>query len=127
MADIVLLYVPCGSEAEATKLASSLLEQRLIACANIYQSRSLYHWEGKLAEEEEFVLICKTLPSRASAAESAIRAQHSYKVPCIVQIQPARVNHEYATWVAGEIALGGLAVDRGAASLRSVAKSSEER
>lgn len=100
---LVMLYVPCGSEDEAMSLARSLIEKRLIACANVYESRSLYRWEGKLAEEREHVLICKTARSRAEAAQREIRQSHSYDVPCIIQIEPASVNHEYTKWVIGEV------------------------
>ncbi len=101
--DLILLYVPCGSEEEATGIARALLEERLIACANVYPSRSLYRWQGKVADEIEHVLICKTSKSRANAAEKRILDMHSYELPCVLQIQPAGVNHAYARWVVGEV------------------------
>lgn len=101
--NMTLLYVPCGSEEEATTIARTLLQERLIACANIYRSRSLYMWKGALSDEEEHVLFCKTAPSRVRAVERRVRELHSYEVPCILQMQPAHVNHDYAAWVAGEV------------------------
>lgn len=101
--NIALLYVPCGSEDEATSIARTLLQERLIACANIYRSRSLYMWKGALSDEEEHVLFCKTAPSRVGAVERRVRALHTYEVPCILQMQAAHVNHDYAAWVAGEV------------------------
>src|SRR5207248_8535321 len=43
---VVLIYCPCGSEEEAVRIARELLDRRLIACANIHESRSLYFWKG---------------------------------------------------------------------------------
>ena len=103
---LVMLYVPCGSEDAAISLARSLIEKRLIACANVYDSRSLYRWEGKIADEREQVLICKTARSRAAAAEREIKEAHSYDIPCIIRIEPASVNHEYVKWVIGEVYAG---------------------
>ncbi len=101
---LVMLYVPCGSEAEAANLASQMLSQRLIACANIYPSRSLYVWNGEMVDEQEWVLVCKTLRSRAEKATSLIEQLHSYDVPCVLRILPAESNQSYYSWVAGEVA-----------------------
>lgn len=101
---LVLLYVPCGSEAEATAVASRLLEDRLIACANIYASRSLYLWKGELADEQEQVLVCKTLASKAEEARALVKQLHSYEMPCIITCSPARANDEFYLWARGEIA-----------------------
>jgi periplasmic divalent cation tolerance protein len=100
---VALIYVPCGSDDEATRIARTLLDERLIACGNIYESRSLYRWEGALVDEREHVLVCKTLVSKAQEAEKRIVQLHSYDVPCVISIMPAHVNIEYASWVAGEI------------------------
>jgi periplasmic divalent cation tolerance protein len=85
------------------RIGRELIEKGLIACANIYESRSLYRWEGKLADEQEQVLICKTVASRAEAAEREIVRLHSYDVPCVIQLAPLDVNRAYLKWVAGEV------------------------
>lgn len=100
---ITLLYVPCGSEDEAARICELLLAQRLVACGNIVRSRSIYPWKGKVADEEEYLLICKTTSERAQAAESLILEMHSYEVPCVVHIAPERVSLAYARWVKGEV------------------------
>ncbi|MDQ3707105.1 MAG: divalent-cation tolerance protein CutA [Chloroflexota bacterium] len=100
---LVILYVPCSSEAEATGIASRLLSERLIACANIYASRSLYVWNGEMAEEQEMVLVCKTVASRAEDAAALVEQIHSYDVPCVLRIVPAEANSEYYRWVSAEV------------------------
>ncbi|HVG00231.1 MAG TPA: divalent cation tolerance protein CutA, partial [Chloroflexia bacterium] len=69
---LVMFYVPCGGETEAKELASRLLDDRLIACANLYASRSLYRWQGNIADELEHLLVCKTLSSRSEAVAARI-------------------------------------------------------
>ena len=101
--EIALLYVPCGSAEEAESIARALLKERLIACGNIYESRSLYRWEGEIADEKEHVLLCKTAPARAHAARKRIGELHSYKVPCILSVVPAQANAEYAGWIMNEV------------------------
>src|SRR5207245_1722187 len=101
--EIALIYVPCGSEEDAARIARQLLNERLIACANIYASRSLYNWKGDLADETEHVLICKTANSRAKAAVKRIEQLHTYEIPCIIRLRPEQVNRAYAAWVLGEV------------------------
>lgn len=102
-AEVSIIYVPCGSEDEAARIARALLGERLIACGNIYRSRSIYEWKGEIADQEEHLLLCKTAPSRAVAAEKRVRELHSYEVPCILRIEPARANYDYASWVNGQV------------------------
>ena len=101
---LVMLYVPCGSEAEAAIIATALLGERLVACANMYTSRSLYRWQGSIADEQEFVLICKTLASRADVARQRIATLHSYEVPCVLEVIPAGANEAFYRWAAAELA-----------------------
>ena len=61
MAEIVV-FVTAGSEAEATKIARALVEQKLVACVNILPGiRSVFQWEGQVMEEQEFLLMAKTV------------------------------------------------------------------
>src|SRR5436190_5120515 len=100
-----MIYVPCGGEQEATRIARTLLDERLIACANVYQSRSLYRWQGQIADETEWMLICKTTPDRATEAERRVLELHSYEVPCVLQIVPGHANPAYGAWVENEVAV----------------------
>ncbi|MEK7246423.1 MAG: divalent-cation tolerance protein CutA, partial [Pseudomonadota bacterium] len=56
-----LVYVTASSKDEALKIARTLVEERLAACANVFQPiTSIYWWEGKLHEEGETSFILKT-------------------------------------------------------------------
>jgi len=101
--DLVILYVPCGSEEEAAAMARELLSERLIACGNIYPSRSLYMWKGELADATEYVLFAKTTGARANEATLRINDLHSYDVPCVLTIMPSAVNNVYYEWVAAQV------------------------
>jgi periplasmic divalent cation tolerance protein len=111
-AGLALIYVPCGSEEEAVTIARTLLEEGLIACGNIYPSRSIYRWEGAIADEREFLLLCKTARSRTYAAQRRIEQLHSYEIPCILTFAPETVNAPYLSWVNGEVS-APRTMDRG--------------
>jgi periplasmic divalent cation tolerance protein len=100
---IVMIYVPCGSEEVAAGIITSLLEERLVACGNVLPSQSFYHAEGKIVNEGELILICKTTQGRAPAAQERIAQLHSYEIPCIITIETLSVNRAYAEWVLRQV------------------------
>ena len=95
---LTLLYSPFPSEKSAKQAAARLLSKKLIACANIFPSSSLYFWKGKLQNENEFILLAKTTAAKAKKAESALLSMHPYETPCILKIK-ADTNAKYANWV----------------------------
>lgn len=119
--DISILYVPCGSEEEAARIANALLGERLVACANIWGSRSIYRWEGETQDGPETIMLLKTTALKERAARARIRELHSYKVPCIVTLGARSVNSDYASWVFGEVS--GTQALNGQKNMESVASS----
>ena len=102
-ADIIVLYVPCGSEDEAANIAAILISEGLIACGNIMVSRSLYNWHNSLVDEKEHILLCKTTQQAVESAQARIEQLHSYDTPCIISVEPASVNAAYAAWVSDQV------------------------
>lgn len=94
----VFMYVTCRNEPEAAKIATVLLQKKLIACANIFPINSLYRWKGRIRKEKEVVMILKTLSAKASAVKKEIEKIHSYEIPCITEIK-IKPNKEYGGWL----------------------------
>lgn len=92
-------YIPCKNAEEAKKLARSLLERRMAACVNILPAETLYRENGKTVETQEAVMFVKTFEEKLGELEEFIRANHSYKVPCIASFALHRVNREYKEWM----------------------------
>ena len=54
MTDARVVFTTAGSEEEARKIASGLVEQRLAACVNILpRIESIYRWQGKMENATE--------------------------------------------------------------------------
>lgn len=88
---------------EARRVASALLERRLIACANVFPAGdSLYRWAGEVVAEPETVMICKTAADRVEALRDAVVELHSYEVPCVVALPAVGGLAAYLDWVAEE-------------------------
>ncbi len=95
----VFVYVTCESFDEARKIARHLLEKRLIACANIFPVRSLFWWEGKIEECNEFVIIMKTKAEKFKELREEVKKVHSYSVPCICAFVVEEGNREFLDWI----------------------------
>jgi len=104
MSGIVLLYVTCASAAEAGRMGSAVVEQRLAACANILPGmQSVYWWQGRIERAEEAVLILKTRADLVEEATAAIKALHSYQVPCVLPLAVGDGgNPDYLAWLRAE-------------------------
>lgn len=92
------LYVTAKDKKEASKIATHLLQKKLIACANTFPISSLYWWKENIQNEKEFVLILKTVQKNYTKIKKEIEKIHSYEIPCIIQI-PVTVNEKYGRWM----------------------------
>ena len=53
---VIVLYTTWPDRESVERAAGRLLEDRLIACANILgESRSIYRWEGEVQSEREII------------------------------------------------------------------------
>jgi len=103
MHNIIFVYITNPTKKEARKIALYLLDKKLIACANIYSGvESLYPWQGKLADEIEYILIAKTLNNKFGAVKKEVEKIHSYTIPCIVKISVVS-NKKYFQWLKSQL------------------------
>jgi len=100
MPEFIVVFVTCGSEEEAVKIAHSLVEERLAACVNLIpQVRSVYRWEGKVLDEKEWILIIKTQKERFEELEKKVKSLHSYSVPEIIGLPIIEGASSYLKWI----------------------------
>jgi len=95
---VKLIYVPCRDEEEAQKITRTLLEEKLIGCANLFPIKSMYWWEGKIENTSEHITLLKTNDSLVEKVRQRVKEIHSYDVPAIIVIN-ADVNKEYLDWL----------------------------
>lgn len=99
---MILFYVPCPDKFSAEKIAKSLLQEKLVACANILPGmESLYWWQGKIESSSEHILILKTL--KTSDAQSIVTKRvlelHPYDTPCVMTLPVLGINDGYKKWL----------------------------
>ena len=103
MTDVRFLYVTAKGADQARELARALLDQRLIACANILpQMESIYRWNGEVQNDREAVLILKTSAPLVARATEAVLKLHSYETPCVLELKIESGAQGYLNWLMNE-------------------------
>ncbi len=96
----MVVFVTCGSEEEAVKIAHALVEEHLAACVNIVSPiRSIYRWEGKIWDEKEWLLVIKTRRQRFQEIETRVKSIHSYSVPEVISLPITDGSSPYLGWL----------------------------
>lgn len=99
---VVLVTFPDREGAE--KLARALVEERLIACANLLSPiRSIYRWEGKVEEGEEILLVLKSSKPRFEALRARIVELHPYDCPEVLSLPVEKGHPPYLDWIAASV------------------------
>jgi periplasmic divalent cation tolerance protein len=100
MTDKLLVLSTAGSEAEARKIAETLVERKLAACVNIIpRIQSVYRWEGRVEQAEEYLLLIKTVKARLAGICAAIKELHSYQMPECIAVVIEGGSAEYLKWM----------------------------
>jgi periplasmic divalent cation tolerance protein len=103
MTEIVTVYATFPTEEEAHRIARTLVEERLAACANILGAcHSIYRWQDAVEETEEVAALFKSRADLAKALIARLAALHSYDVPAVVVWPIERSLGDYQQWVTTE-------------------------
>lgn len=96
---MLIAWTTTSTRADADRLARGAVEMRLAACAQIDSPIvSHYHWQGKLAQAEEFRIWFKCLPANASALSTWVHAHHPYATPEWIVVSAESVGEKYLSW-----------------------------
>jgi periplasmic divalent cation tolerance protein len=85
---------------EATRLARTLVEEGLAACATLIPVvQSVYRWEGNIQLSTETMLLLKTAPERLAALEARLLALHTYQTPEFLVLPVESGSQPYLDWL----------------------------
>ena len=89
----------------AEQLARQLVEERLIACANLVPGvASFFRWKGAVQSESEVLMLFKTQRARVEEFLDRLRELHPYEVPEALVVPLEAGLDAYSRWVVGETA-----------------------
>jgi periplasmic divalent cation tolerance protein len=96
----IVVIVTTANREEAEKIARNLLEEKLVACANIIGSvSSLFLWTGKIEHADEHVVLMKSRKDLFEKLAKKVKALHSYEVPEIVALPIVECSQAYMEWL----------------------------
>ncbi len=96
----IIIMVTTASKQEAENIAQKLLEEKLIACANIIGPvSSHFHWSGKIEQAEEYLLLMKSNQDLFNDVAAEVKALHSYEVPEILALPIFKGSKGYLDWL----------------------------
>ncbi|MBI1795503.1 MAG: divalent-cation tolerance protein CutA [Candidatus Eisenbacteria bacterium] len=105
MTEMLMVFTTFANVEDAARVARTLVEERLIACANIVPgARSLYRWEGKVADEPEVTVTMKTRKQDWTALLSRLHELHPYTTPECVAVRIASGAPAYMAWLEDALA-----------------------
>ena len=95
-----IVIMTASKKEEAVKIVRSLLEERLIACANIMDSvSSFFWWQGIIEEEKEVLVIMKSHESLFKKLSKRVTDLHSYDTPEILALPIVNGSASYLDWM----------------------------
>jgi periplasmic divalent cation tolerance protein len=105
MTELLVVLTTFAREEDAVRVVRALIEERLIACGNLFPgARSLYAWEGGIADEREVVVLMKTRKQDWAALLSRLHELHPYDTPECLALRVAAGAPKYLAWLDAALA-----------------------
>jgi periplasmic divalent cation tolerance protein len=98
--DFILVLVTTANKEEAEKISRKLIEDKLIACANIINPiTSHFHWSGKIDCAEECLVVMKSRTDLFGELVECVKSLHSYEVPEVLALPIVAGSESYLGWM----------------------------
>jgi periplasmic divalent cation tolerance protein len=105
--DHAIVYVTASDQAEARRIGTTVVSERLAACANLLGPiESVYWWEGRVQTGAEVALILKTRSSLVDELIRRVKELHSYQCPAILSCPILGGNVDFLRWITDETSPG---------------------
>src|SRR3989338_6640885 len=96
----IVILVTAKDEDQAKRIAEKLVEEKLVACANIVPGiQSIFRWKGKVDSAKEVLLVLKSRRRHFPSIVKAVKALHSYDVPEVIALPIVEGNKDYLNWL----------------------------
>lgn len=115
MTDAIQIVTTTSELADAERIATLLVANRLAACVQLSGPvESTYRWKDQVETSNEWCCNIKTLKEFYPLVEAKIRELHSYSEPEIVATAIVAASESYLNWIAESV--GPLPASSAAAS-----------
>jgi periplasmic divalent cation tolerance protein len=95
-----LVWSPFPDRETAKSIIRILLEERLIACANLFPDiESMFLWDGDISAAHETGVLFKTTADRIAALVARLGELHPYDTPVIIGWQCESAHPATLEWL----------------------------
>ena len=95
----VIIVSTFPSKQSVTSIAKLLVEKKLVACVNITKISSVYTWEKKIENRDEYLALFKTTKKNQPTLKKELEKLHPYDIPEIAEINVDSINQSYLKWL----------------------------
>jgi len=100
---VAVIYSTIDDIQDARRIATTLIEEQLVACVNIIPDvESIYKWKGKIENADEIVMIAKTTDQNVKKTIERLKDLHPYDVPDIIVIPIVGGLKDYLDYINNE-------------------------
>lgn len=103
MSTYIQVQTTVANEKDALAIATEVVEKRLAGCVQISQCISLYRWEDKVNQDQEFLCTMKSHSKLFNRLEKVVKQIHPYDEPEIIATPILQGSATYLEWLAGEL------------------------
>ena len=102
----LIIITTCPNPEEAKMIAEKLTQNNIAACVNIFDKiNSYFLWKSKINNEQESLLLIKTLEKKYVEVEALIKKMSSYELPEVIAIPISNGSLEYIKWVEKNVSI----------------------
>ena len=100
---LTLVLTTVGTHEDALRIARTLVEERLCACAQLQVIESVFRWKGEVVDEPEYRLLLKTTTAGCDALAARLAELHPYELPAVVRIHGDAFSAGFSDGVQSEV------------------------
>ena len=99
MVEPILIISTFPDKDSAKKLAGDLVSDKIVACVNVMKISSIYSWQGKIEDSDEYLALFKTSTKNKDTLKQKIKENHPYDVPEIAELKIQDMDEQYLKWL----------------------------
>ncbi len=100
MTSVSMVFMTAPDQETAKRLTASVVNEELAACGNIMPAiRSVYRWKGEVHDDEESLVVFKTITAGAERLRERLVELHPYECPEVLVVNADGGHVDYLKWV----------------------------
>jgi periplasmic divalent cation tolerance protein len=101
---VIVVFTTAPSAEVAESIGRTLVEERLVACANLVPGvTSVFRWKGEVSREAEILVVLKTTTARLGTLRRRLVELHPYDIPEMLALDVRGGHAPYLEWVRAEV------------------------